>query len=528
MQRFNHPHLIYFFLIILLVVGSLLVRDFGISWDEDAQIAIGQKSYDYLTKGDKSLFTFCDRDYGVGFELPVYAFQQLFKDPKSMYYFRHACVHLFFLLGVFFFYKSLLLLFRSQKNRYALALLGVLFLIFSPRIYAESFYNSKDIVLLSASCLYFYALLRCIQKPDWKATLVFAMATAYLIDIRIVGILHFAMAFVWFMYRIITASDQRKNWIRMGVIFSVGTPLILYLIWPYLYENPFERFWNAYRSMKQFRWNFDVVFMGEVMLSSKIPWYYSLGWIAVTTPVLYLVLGGVGILTSFVKAVRSKLQDAPSLNALTALGLFAGPLLATILFHSVLYDGWRQLYFVYPFFLVLAVYGFYQLGQLAPLVFQRWLAWITATQFIMVIWFIVQHHPFQMVYFNELPAKGRQELLMNYDRDYWGLSYRQAYEQLNRLLDVRKQDTVRVVVQNIPGRFNALFASDHLKSKLKIYQASEVPEAEQNMMQYFITNFRKEPKTALKRCTQKLWHAEVQGSDVIAIYQLKGQEDCYE
>ncbi|QLH45061.1 MAG: hypothetical protein HWD58_05305 [Bacteroidota bacterium] len=48
------------------------------------------------------------------------------------------------------------------------------------------------------------------------------------------------------------------------------------------------------------------------------------------------------------------------------------------------------------------------------------------------------------------------------------------------------------------------------------------------MMQYFITNFRKEPKTVLKRCTQKLWHAEVQGSDVIAIYQLKGQEDCYE
>lgn len=524
----NHPYTIYFLLALLVLVGLFTFSDYGISWDEDAQIAIGKSSYDYLFKGDRSLFNFCDRDYGVGFELPVYALQQFFKDAKSMYAFRHACVHFFFLLGVFFFYKSLLVIFVQNSQRYFLGLLGVLFLVLSPRLYAESYYNSKDLVLLAACCINFYTLLRCMQKPAWGPCMWHAFSTAYLIDIRIVGVMHFVLALCWLLFRILTSKEKRNEWIRMFLLFLMATPLLLYLIWPYLYEDPVHRFVQAFQNMKQFRWNFDLVFFGEVMLSSKIPWYYTLVWIGVTTPLLYLMLSLTGILSTLFRSVHSRFKEEGSLAALTALALFAGPIAATLLFHSILYDGWRQLYFVYPFLIILSVYGWYQLWSIAKPILRMALLILTSVQLLSVLFFMFQNHPYQMVYFNELPARKNQALLRNYDRDYWGLSYRQAFEHLSEVVKLPDEDTIRIVVQNIPGRFNAIFAPEPLRSRLLIYQAAEVPDIEQPKMHYFITNFRKEPKTVLDRCTQKVWSVCVQGSDLIAIYKLKGEEDCYE
>lgn len=528
MRIVNHPYTIYFLLALLVLVGLFSFSDYGISWDEDAQIAIGRTSYNYVFKGDRALFNFCDRDYGVGFELPLYALQQFFKDPISMYAFRHACVHLFFLLGVFFFYKSLLVIFVQNPQRYFLALLGVLFLILSPRMYAESFYNSKDLVLLAACCINFYTLLRCIHKPDWGSTLWHAFTTAFLIDIRIVGVMHFVLALGWLLFRILASKEQRKEWIRILLLFLFATPLMLYLIWPYLYEDPVHRFVQAFQNMKQFRWNFDLVFFGEVMLSSKIPWYYTLVWIGVTTPLLYLMLSLIGTLSTLFRSLRTGLREEVSLATLTALVLFCGPIAATLIFHSILYDGWRQLYFVYPFVIILSVYGWYQLWIIAKPNIRIALLTLTCVQLLAVLFFMIQNHPNQMVYFNELPARKDQALLKNYDRDYWGLSYRQAFEHLNEVVLAEETDSIRIVVQNIPGRFNAIFAPEPLRSRLLIYQADEVPDTEQTKMHYFITNFRKEPKTVLDRCTQKVWSVNVQGSDLMAIYKLKGEEDCYE
>ena len=113
--------------------------------------------------------------------------------------------------------------------------------------------------------------------------------------------------------------------------------------------------------MAQFRWDAEVRYMGAFVRASKLPWHYTLTWISITTPLLYLALFRVGVSVTCrqILACGMKLRqdDGPAPRYCFFWGVFCGPISAVLLFHSVLYDGWRQLYFVYPAFLLLATKG---------------------------------------------------------------------------------------------------------------------------------------------------------------------------
>ena len=83
-----------------LVLGCVVFGDYGIAWDEPLQRDIGQQSFNYLFKGDKTLNKFKDRDYGVAVELPLLFLEQTYlsHDTRDIYRMRHLTVHLFFLL----------------------------------------------------------------------------------------------------------------------------------------------------------------------------------------------------------------------------------------------------------------------------------------------------------------------------------------------------------------------------------------------------------------------------------------------
>ena len=53
----------------------------------------------------------------------------------------------------------------------------------------------------------------------------------------------------------------------------------------------------------------------------------------------------------FIQLIHSKFM-------IINLAIFFTPLFAVIFLHSVVYDSWRHLYFIYPSFLLIALYGF--------------------------------------------------------------------------------------------------------------------------------------------------------------------------
>ena len=115
--------------------------------DEDIQRLIGLSNFDYITNklvnvSSEIIFPY----YGVGYELPLILFEKLFKvnNIEDIFLFRHKIIFLTTIIGNIFYFFLLKKIFKSSYY----ALLGSLLLIISPRLFAESFYNSKDIIFM--------------------------------------------------------------------------------------------------------------------------------------------------------------------------------------------------------------------------------------------------------------------------------------------------------------------------------------------------------------------------------------------
>jgi hypothetical protein len=174
--------------------------------------------------------------------------------------------------------------------------------------------------------------------------------------------------------------------------------------------------------------------MGADVLGTELPWHYMPVWMSITTPLLYLglfVVGTVSILHRMASRGRRLWNDDEELQDLLFLGLLVVPIAAIIALQSVLYGGWRHLYFVYPAFLLVAVRGGHWLwnGSTAWPLARAALVLVTVLSSLHIAFWMWQAHPLQNVYFNVLAGSN---LKTRYDLDYWGLGNRMALEYILR------------------------------------------------------------------------------------------------
>lgn len=134
----------FFFPPLFLCTGLAVYDDYGISVDEIRNRDTGLVSFAYILYGDRALFKFPDRDYGVAFHLLLVIIEKALglKDFRDIFLMRHLITFLTFFSSVIIFYFLCKKIFSNWKY----GLTGCLFLVLSPRIFAESFYNSKDLV----------------------------------------------------------------------------------------------------------------------------------------------------------------------------------------------------------------------------------------------------------------------------------------------------------------------------------------------------------------------------------------------
>ena len=158
---FNEKFITFLFFFIFFVLGSLIFNDYGISIDEDNSRLNGFVSLkyileiffpDYSSGIDKILSvpkidSYDEQGNGVIFGVPMAFFELIFKidDSRQYYLIRHFFNYLIFFISVYYFFVIIKTRYKSLIS----AILGAAFLIISPRIFAESFYNSKDVLFLS-------------------------------------------------------------------------------------------------------------------------------------------------------------------------------------------------------------------------------------------------------------------------------------------------------------------------------------------------------------------------------------------
>ena len=419
-------------LVLFATAGAAVVDDYGVSVDTHQQRLIAAANLEYVlgnddalsVGGDYRLFA-SDRYYGVAFEAPLLLAERALglDDSRTAYLLRHYAAHLFWLCGGF----ACFLLARRLFDSGPLALLAMLLFLLHPRLYAHSFFNSKDVPFLSMFMIALYLVHRAFEKDTVRAFVVLGMGTAVLTNLRIMGVMLFAAVLGMRACDLLHAAQrsERRRVLKTGAAFIAACAATLYAISPYLWSDPRE-FAAALRVLSEHPNPARELFQGRLVHSDDLPWRYVPTWMAITTPPFTLLLGGVGVVGVARLAAAhpgQALRNTPlRFECLAAVCLTAPPLAVAALDAHV-YNGWRHLYFLHAPLALLAASGLRLLAA-------RDAAWVRRGAYAAagvaaagILIAMARIHPLQNVYFNFLVDRTTPERLRTqYEMDYWGIA----------------------------------------------------------------------------------------------------------
>lgn len=484
------------FFIIYLLFGLLIVNDYGISWDEPTSRMNGLVNLKYIAsileldgvlaryQNIPNLMDWMDKDYGVAFELLLALGEYLFNiQERRIYLYRHIVTFIFSGFGI----AALYAMTNTLYKKWYIPYFSVILLILSPRLFADSFYNSKDLVLMSSMSLAFYSMTILIRVQNTGNLILHAFLTAFAFDIRVIAIIIVPLTFVGIILSNFTSRASVWIGVKYCLLYFIFSTLFVYLMFPYLWSDPYSNLINVFAAMAKFRWHGELLYFGSTIVSSSLPWHYIISWILITTPVLYLLLFLVGICSLFLSLWRNDnfINNELRVNSLLQIFALTLPICAAIVLKSVLYDGWRQFYFVYIPFVMIATLGFYYIDELLlKFKFCRLLFYVAIfVNFSLISSWMVKSHPLQNVYFNIMAGSNWRE---NFDLDYWGMGNREALNLI--LIDSKCLNTkvnVKAISQTPLDRATLMMK---VRDSERVKLVSNIEQAD-----YLITNFRQVP-----------------------------------
>ncbi len=436
---------------LFLLAGIILAGDYGSGIDEQIQRQIARANLDYIlgradyddfrlkTAGDDRQIVPSDRFYGIAFELPLLLTEQAL--GLEDYYYAHrlrlTLTHLFFIVGAFFCWR---LAYRLTGSR-GIALLTLLLFLLHPRIYVNSYLNSKDLPLLSMLMIALYLLERAFRKDTIAAFVLLGVAVGLLTNLRIMGIMLFPAVIAlrgmdWFYAG---AGPQRKRILLTAGLFLLTGGLTVYALAPYAWANPVDYIATSLNLTVNHPTVWPQLFQGELIPSDELPPHYNAVWFGITTPPLILLLGFIGMAAAAAGICRR--PGAAFCNTklrlqLVLLACFLLPLLAAALLNPNQTIGWRQLYFIYAPFCLLAAGGLHWMTT--ALARRRiGLAGVYGLAGLglgLILLSMAQIHPFQQVYFNFLADRTTPEQLRTqYFIDTVSVAHREGLEYLTEL-----------------------------------------------------------------------------------------------
>lgn len=501
------------YLVLLLFAGALSIglgtfKNYGISWDEGDQRHLGLLTYHYFSYGKDSLEHCDNREYGASFELPLIWIEKGLNlhDSRSIYLMRHLVTHLFFLLGAVAFF---LLIDYYFKNK-LFAVIGFFMLVTEPVIYSHSFYNSKDIVFLSMYCICYFLTVLAFDKNKLKYYIWLGIGCGLLTNLRVMGCLLIFCLSLFFLTDYLRADKKKRKQIYLSFgCFFMSSLLVLYITSPFLWPNPVQNIVYVFKDMAS-HYPVQVLFDGRNVNPQNVP-YYAITLFGITTPLVYLLAGITGIVVlgiCFLKRPLHFCTDRKERNMLLfAIGFFQ-PLLSVILFHSEIFDGWRHLFFIYPSFVLLAIYGlsclFHKKG--------KWIyITIIAVGICTTIGFIISAYPFENVYFNRLAGKQTPENLRNkWELDYWGNSY---YQALKYIVETDTAAKINVQVIGLVGEENAWLLKPDDRKRICFTDGTPQPE-------YFVGWYKNHPQDYPFE-NKEVYSIRALNSKIVSVFKLQ-------
>ena len=318
----------------------------------------------------------------------------------------------------------------------------------SPRYFAHSMNNPKDLPFAAMSVMVLYCLSRL--SPRWPYLTVgtgaaLAVALGLALGTRPGALLYFGYLPVFVLAMLIVQGISavrgaspaevrrslktilripRVHWTtgaqliaRVSLVIVAGL-LLGTVFWPWAQADPFTRPFEALNRAGGYDWDGLVLFDGRQHPAGNLPSSYLPTWFLITTPPVVLA----GMVLSISRLCAGGDGRGSRLWSVALL-----PIVLIIVRDSIVYDGMRHVLFAYPPMAVLAASGWTALLTYRP----RWLRIgglaLLMAGLVNVLSFNVRSYPNQAAYINEL-AGGPRGAFGSYELDYWGNCVLQAVE----------------------------------------------------------------------------------------------------
>ena len=398
----------------LLPVMVLASFDFGVTWDEKSRHRYGELIWEFF-RGLRSRDSFTETGghlYGGLFDTICVGLEQWL--PGNRYVIRHAANATFGWIGVVYCGRLAARLFGTWSGVLAMVLLAA-----SPRYFADSMNNPKDVPFAAMTVMALYYISTVSPRwpyLSWATAAKIAVSLALALNIRVGALLY--VGYFGLLVDAFAIIERNTDWRRLAstafrlAAVALAVLLLGTVFWPWAQGSPLTRPFRALLGVASFPFGGLVLFNGHEYGAGDLPWYYAPWWILISTPPV--VIGGALLSATFLPSRGDALRRL----ALWSIALL--PMCLAIVMGSTLYDGIRHLLFIYPILVALAAAGWTAvLFDRSYAQLRRGAAVLLAVGLVSMLSFDVRFHPNQGVYFNAL-VSGPRGAFARYDMDYWG------------------------------------------------------------------------------------------------------------
>ncbi len=508
--------IVFFFFCTYVVLGYLVYKDYGVSTDEQNDYLRGKINYEYFIGGPHAEFAnACSQIENVCYYPPLFSMLLYWYAPngdtQAIFWRRHQLTFAFFAFSVFIFFLIGKKIFKDWK----IGLLGSLFLIISPRIFAHSFYNPKDIPFLSAYAIAIFTLLLFLEKKNIFTAVLHGIAIGVVCDIRTPGLIIIPITCFFYFLDLFLSRAKWKSYLNGGIFLFTSVVIaagLVYWFTPILYTHTSENYIKIFSIMKQYPWKDFQLYMGQD-IENIIPWHYSIVWFSISSPVFYLVLFLLGSITIVIRTLKSRLrehfQSMRDFYLVEVCGIL--PIVVVIVMKSIIYTDNRQMYFVYPALLLISLYGFKFLIDKIRQKTQYWRIW---TAIILIIglaypvYFMIRYHPYQYTYFNFLAGSKMSIIKQRFGLDTWGVAVKDGLKY------IAQTDPGQKIYVQVLGRFPRGWLLLPESDRKRIIITNDQPT------DYIINTYHYPLKSPI--AGEEIYSIRVGDADILTAYKVKG------
>ncbi len=419
----------YLFILLYSIAGIYLSLQVGITHDEFIEFTTwenNKKIYQNYILGTNNSINFLEKGagyYGFGFHIistPIELLVNLIlKDYQISEYgknliIKHPSVFLFFVISGIYFKK---ILFIITKNNFYSKICAILFLLY-PYLLGHSFFNIKDVPFMSVWLICSYYILNFCEyfykekKVSSKKVIILSILTAYLLSIRISGVLIFIQYLIFLLVYAQSYNQKKKEFFQVFlkhiVNFILLTTFVFFLLHPNYWDNPFKVF-ESIKYMSQHIQTVCTITLGECMKAQSLPASYIPIWMFFKLPIL--------IIFSLILFPLVEKDIFTNKERKTHIGSIIFTILLIIFLLIVmkvnLYDELRHIIFLIPLIFIVGLSFIY--------FFMKKIAIYLVSLFIFV--FLIENikiFPYNYIWLNNFSSLTK--INKSFELDYWGVS----------------------------------------------------------------------------------------------------------